>query len=44
MPDLFNDVTDTDAELNLPPDSENEEDLTGATASALSATVVQDTD
>ncbi len=44
MPDLFNDATDTDAELNLPLDSENEEDLTGATASALSATVVQDTD
>lgn len=44
MPDLFNDSTDTDAELNLPMDSENEEDLTGATASALSATVVQDTD
>lgn len=44
MQDLFNDTTDTDAELNLPADSENEEDLTGATASSLSATVVQDTD
>jgi hypothetical protein len=46
MHDLFNETTDadTDADLNLPADSENEEDLTGASASALSATVVQDTD
>ena len=44
MPNHLDDAPDTDAELNLPPDSENEEDLTGVTQSALSATLVQDTD